>query len=47
MRNESVANPKYAVTDMSFLNIHSLLDSFNNVKLPNYLKNCYDAFTKN
>ena len=45
--NEPVAFPKYAVTDMSFPNIHSLLGSFNNVKLPEYLQSCYNSFTKN
>ena len=45
--NEPVAFPKYAVTDMSFPNIHSLLGSFDNVKLPEYLQSCYNSFTKN
>lgn len=45
--NEPVAFPKYAVTDMSFPNIHSLLGSFDNVKLPEYLQSCFNSFTKN
>ena len=45
--NEPVAPPRYAVTDMSFPNIHSLMGSFNNVKLPEYLQSCYSSFTRN
>ena len=45
--DEPVAPPKYAVTDMSFANIHALMGSFNNTKLPEYLQTCFDAFMKN
>ena len=42
--DNAVANPRIAVTDCSFPNIHSLMSVFNETKLQTYLQACYTSF---
>ena len=42
-----VANPNIAVTDCAFPNIHSLMSTFNQMKLPAYLEECFQSAMSN
>lgn len=47
INNEKVCNPKVAVSDFSFANIHSILQVFNQVKIKDYLEVFYQCSVKN
>jgi hypothetical protein len=47
VNNENVSNPRIAVSDFSFANIHSILEVFNHVKIAEYLEIAYKSSLKN
>ena len=47
VNNENVRNPRIAVSDFSFANIHSILEVFNKVKIAEYIATAYKTSLKN
>ena len=47
INNETVRNPRIAVSDFSFANIHAILEIFNKVKIAEYLEVAYRSSMKN
>ena len=46
LNNKAVPYPTYAVSDLSFPNIHALLEVFNKIKVHEYLKQTYECLMK-
>ena len=46
LNNQIIPYPTYAVSDLSFPNIHALLATFNKIKLHEYMKMSYDCLMK-
>ena len=46
LNNKAVPFPKYAVSDLSFPNIHALLMACNKIKIAEYLKLAYECLMR-